>query len=466
MIEQATDPETPTEAVVADGVKNAAAYIAGRGDRGVNPTQAAVEKLTEFDEPMPELGTDPEEVVSMLDRLGSPATVQSNGPRYFGFVTGGAMPVARASAALGSAWDQNGALPVMSPIAATLDAVTTSWISQLLGLPVASTGVFCGGASEANLISLIVARDSVLRAAGWDAQADGLFGAPKVTVVVSSEAHVSLTKALGLAGLGRNRSVVVQTDDQGRLDLASLEEVVAGDGPMILCLQAGNVNTGHSDPFTAAIDWAKRHRAWVHVDGAFGLWAAASPTQAHLVAGQGGADSWALDCHKWLNVPYDSAVAYIADGANLRESMAANAAYIGASSGRAPMHMGLQMSQRARAIDTWAVLKHLGRTGVADLVNRSCELAALFASGLADGGAEILHEVVLNQVLVRFDDDSTTQSVIESVQAESTCWVGPTTWHGMVAMRISVSGAETSAADIDTSTRAILDCWQKVSDSS
>lgn len=452
------------EAVVSDGNQRAASYIAGRPVRGVRPTAEAISALKAFEEPMPQHGTAAAEVIDMLDRLGSPATVQTNGPRYFGFVTGGAMPVARAAASLGSAWDQNGALDVMSPTAAALDDVVTRWVSDLIGLGHSSTGVFCGGASEANLIGMITARDTVLRTAGWDAQAHGLFGAPEVTVVVGSEVHVSLTKALGLAGLGRDRVKVIGTDDQGRIDVAELESTVVPDGPGILCLQAGNVNTGHSDHFESAIRWAKARGFWCHIDGAFGLWAAASEERRHLIAGHHLADSWALDCHKWLNVPYDAALAYVADGANLRQSMAAEAAYLGATSARAPMHLGLQMSQKARAIDSWAVLKHLGSDGVADLIDRSCELATRFANGLAESGVEILHDVVLNQILARYGDDETTDAVIVATQDDRTCWVGPTTWHGQRAMRISVSGFETTEEDVDASVTSILRCWERVSD--
>jgi glutamate/tyrosine decarboxylase-like PLP-dependent enzyme len=372
------------------------------------------------------------------------------------------MPVARAASAMVAAWDQNAALEAMSPTAAKLDGLAVGWVRDLLKLPDSATGVFCGGASEANLICLIVARDAVLADVGWDAQANGLFGAPEVDVVVSTEAHVSLVKALGLAGLGRSRVTAIETDDQGRVDIAKLQACQLAGGPTIVCLQAGNVNTGHSDNFAAAIEWAKSIGAWVHVDGAFGLWAAASPTRSGLVADHHRADSWATDCHKWLNVCYDSALAYVGDGARLRSSMSAVAEYLGADAGRAPMHLGLQMSQRARAVETWAALKHLGRHGVAELVDRSCDLAGRFESQLRAGGAEVLHEVVLNQLLVSFGDDDTTDSVIGVTQEDRTCWVGPTTWKSRRAMRISVSGAETTQEDVDLSVAAILACWEAV----
>ncbi len=464
MTDQPNEAALAPEASLEAAAQYARSYIAERSQRDVHPTPEAVAELTQFEEPMPTNPTDAGDVIDMLHQIGSPGTVQSNGPRYFGFVTGGAMPVARASAALASAWDQNGALATMSPTAATLDGVAIGWIQELLDLPNRSTGVFCGGASEANLIGLITARDSVLRRVGFDVQADGLFQAPEVNVVISAEAHVSLIKALGLAGLGRNRVTVVGTDNQGRIKQSELEKISISEGPGILCLQAGNVNTGQSDDFESAIAWATERQMWTHIDGAFGLWAAASDRRKHLVAGQQLANSWALDCHKWLNVPYDAAVAFVADGQNLRRSMAAAAAYLGESSGRAPMHLGLQMSQKARAIDTWAVLKHLGRVGVAELIDSSCDLAAQFGSKLEAGGVEILHDVVLNQVMARFGDDETTDAVVAAVQSEGTCWVGPTTWHGLRAMRISVSGSETTELDVEASVSAILRVWETLAD--
>lgn len=404
------------------------------------------------------------ETIDLLARVGGPATVRTNGPRYFGFVTGGAQPVAMGAAAIASAWDQNGALPAMSPAAAALDETAAEWMIDALRLPSASTGVFCGGASEANIIGLIAARDAVLEAAGWDVPGQGLAGAPAITVITGAEAHVSVTKAVALAGLGRDRIVMVETDHQGRLVTSALESVLVDvDGPCIVILQAGNVNTGHSDPFVEAIPVARRAGAWVHVDGAFGLWANASPSRRWLVDGVDGADSWAVDAHKWLNVNYDSALAVVADGAALARSMRADAAYLPDEGGRAPMHLGLQMSQRARGIETWAVLRTLGRSGVVTMIDRCCDLAARFAERLVASGAEVLHDVVLNQVLVSFGSDEVTDAVIAAVQADGTCWAGGTTWQGRRAMRLSVSGWETTADDVDQSAEAIIGCWSRVS---
>ncbi len=439
------------------GHEHALRYLESVGP--VAPSAAKIEALAELGGDLPDLGTDGAQALDLLAEIAAPATVRTNGPRYFGFVTGGAHPVAMGAAAISSAWDQNGALPAMSPAAAALDEAATRWVIDALHLPTSATGVFCGGASEANLIGLIAARDGVLDRVGWDVPGQGLTGAPPVTVVTSEEAHVSVTKAVALAGLGRDRIVAVPTDHQGRLDPSGMPSV---DGPTIVILQAGNVNTGHSDPFGPVIPAARDAGAWVHVDGAFGLWAAAAPERRNLVAGVDGADSWAVDAHKWLNVNYDAALAIVADGSALARSMRSDAAYLPDTGQRAPMHLGLQMSQRARGIETWAVLHTLGRDGIADLVERCCALAARFAERLVVAGAEVLHDVVLNQALVSFGTDEATDGVIAAVQADGTCWAGGTTWQGRRAMRLSVSGWETTESDIDESADAIVRCWRQL----
>lgn len=444
--------------VVRLGHHHALDYLAMPG--AITPSASAVDALAQLTGSFPEQPQEATETIDLLASIGSPATIRSNGPRYFGFVTGGAQPVAMAAAALASAWDQNGALPVMSPTASALDETAARWMIDALALPASATGVFCGGASEANLIGLIAARDAVLHSVGWDVPGQGLAGAPPITVVTGAEVHVSATKAVALAGLGRDRLALVPTDRQGRLDPSGLATALNGvEGPKVLILQAGNVNTGHSDPFADVIPIANEAGAWVHVDGAFGLWAASSPTRRELVAGVEGADSWAVDAHKWLNVNYDAALAVVSDSSALARSMRADAAYLPDTGGRAPMHLGLQMSQRARGIETWAALRTLGRSGVADLIDRCCELASHFAELLVIAGAEVLHDVVLNQVLVSFGSDSMTNRVIDAVQAEGTCWAGGTTWQGRAAMRLSVSGWETTTDDIDRSAAAIVECW-------
>jgi glutamate/tyrosine decarboxylase-like PLP-dependent enzyme len=414
-------------ALLADAQRRALAYLDGLAGRGVAPPPAAVEALARLDFPLPGSGRDAAEVLALLDDVGSPATVASAGPRYFGFVTGGALPVAVAAAWLIAAWDQNAGMTVMSPAAARLDAVALRWVTELLGLPGGTGGGFVTGATMANATCLAAARDAVLARHGWDAAGQGLIGAPPVTVVTGAEVHTTVRKALGLVGLGRDRAVALPADAQGRIvprDLPGLR------GPAIVCLQAGNVNSGASDPFGPLIEWAHNGHAWVHVDGAFGLWAAAAPATAAQVAGVAAADSWATDAHKWLNTTYDCGIALVRDPAALRAALEASAAYLAA----------------------------LGRQGVADLVERCCRLARRVADGMRECGYAVLNDVVLNQVVVDFGDPDRTGAIIAAVQREGTCWCGPTTWHGRRAMRVSVSGWCTTEDDVDRSIAAIRAC--------
>ncbi len=342
----------------------------------------------------------------------------------------------------------------MSPVGARLNAVALRWITGLLGLPDGTSGGFVTGATMANATCLAAARDAVLTRHGWDAAGQGLIGAPPVTVVAGAEVHTTVRKALGIVGLGRDRATVLPADGQGRISPAKLPELT---GPAIVCLQAGNVNTGASDPFGPLIEWAREAGAWVHVDGAFGLWAAASPDLRGQVAGIDGADSWATDCHKWLNTTYDCGVALVRDREKLQAAMEASASYL---PGAAAEGMGLtpQSSQRARGVEVWAALASLGRDGVAELVGRSCALARRFADGMRDAGFDVLNDVVLNQVLVSFGPAERTDAVIAAVQDEGTCWCGPTTWHDVRAMRVSVSGWSTTEEDIDRSVAAVRAC--------
>ncbi len=442
-------------ALLEEAARRARAYLAGVADRGVAPTPAAVDALARLDFPLPATGRDAAEVLALLDEAGSPATVASAGPRYFGFVNGGALPVAVAAAWLTAAWDQNAALAVMSPVAARLDVVALRWVTSLLGLPDGTGGGFVTGATIANATCLAAARDAVLSRAGWDAAGQGLVGAPPVSVVVGAQAHATVRKALGLVGLGRDRAIALPADDQGRI-LA--RDLPALDGPAIVCLQAGNVNSGASDPFGPLVAWARDHGAWVHVDGAFGLWAAASPAAAAQVAGVAGADSWATDAHKWLNTTYDCGVALVRDPAALRAAMQAGAAYLPEEAVREPMQQTPQSSQRARGAEVWAVLAALGRDGVADLVDQSCRLARRIAEGVRAAGYTVLNEVVLNQVVVDFGDAAGTDAIIAAIQRDGTCWCGPTTWRGRRAMRISVSCWSTTEDDVDASLAAIRAC--------
>src|SRR5262252_4317154 len=433
-------------ALLRDACARALAYLDGLADRPVAPAAADVAALGRLDFALPGPGLDAEAVLALLDEAGSPGTVASGGPRYFGFVTGGALPVAQAAAWLTTAWDQNAALSAMSPAASVLTAVALRWVAELVGLPAGSGGGFVTGATMANATCLAAARDAVLTRHGWDAAGQGLVGAPPVTVVVGAEAHTTVRKALGLVGLGRDRAVILPTDDQGRIEPRDLPKLT---GPALVCLQAGNVNSGASDPFPPLMAWAREHGAWVHVDGAFGLWAAASPGTASQVAGIAGADSWATDAHKWLNTTYDCGIALVADPGALRAAMRASAAYLPEQATREPMHLTPQSSQRARGAEVWAVLAMLGRDGLAGLVDRTCALARRFADGMRAEGHTVLNDVVLNQVVVGFGDAARTGAIIAAVQDDGTCWFGPTTWRGRAAMRFSVSSWCTTEGDID-----------------
>jgi glutamate/tyrosine decarboxylase-like PLP-dependent enzyme len=342
----------------------------------------------------------------------------------------------------------------MSPVAARLHQVVTRWLAELLGLPAGTAAAFVTGTAMANTAALTAARDQQLARAGWDAQARGLFGAPPLTVVIGESAHATLVRALGAVGLGRERVIRVPADDQGRMRADRLPRDVAG--PAVICAQAGEVNTGAFDPFPEIVAWAREREAWLHVDGAFGLWALADPSRAGLTAGVADADSWATDAHKWLNVPYDCGICLARRPADLRRSFAAVAGYLPPGAGFEASHHTPQASQRARQAEVWAVLRTLGRQGVADLVTRACRHALDMAARLGEAGLHVLNDVVLNQVLVRAASDQQTMAMVEAVQRDGTCWCGPTVWSGRPAMRISVCGWETSGEDIAASARAII----------
>jgi glutamate/tyrosine decarboxylase-like PLP-dependent enzyme len=439
----------------------AAAWLAGLAERHVGATGEADGLRVA----LPERGEDPVAVVDALAAGADPGLVASPGPRYFGFVTGGVFPAALAADWLTSAWDQNTALHVMSPAAAAAEETVVGWCRDLLGLPSTAAAGLTTGAQMANVTALAAARNAVLARAGWDVEAHGLAGAPPLRVIVGAEAHATLFNALRLLGLGRDTAVRVPADTQGRMLAEALAaELAESGGPTIVCAQAGNVNTGASDPFEPIVAACRAAGAWCHVDGAFGLWAAAAPGRAHLVAGVEGADSWAVDAHKWLNVPYDAALAFVADPAPLREAVALIAPYLTAAAPRERngSDWSPEASRRARAFPLYAALRQLGRRGVAELVERHCTLAFRMAERLAvEPGVAVLNEVVLNQVLVRFgDDDAATDAVIARVQEDGTCWLGGTRWHDAAAMRISVSGWQTTEADADRSAEAIVEAWR------
>lgn len=452
LLSPATMPDDRAS-LLRDAAERAIRYLAGLDERAVVASSEARQRLAELDTPLPNGPVDPEVVLNLLDSVGSPATTATAGGRYFGFVTGGTLPAALAANWLAGAWDQNGGLQVMSPIAATLEEIARRWLLDALGFPPETGAGFVTGGTMANFTSLAAARHAVLERAGWDVEADGLFGAPPVTVVVGDEVHVSALKALSLLGFGRDRVTRVPVDDQGRMRVDALPAL---SGPTIVCTQAGNVNTGAIDPIGEICESAHESGAWVHVDGAFGLWAAAAPTRTHLLEGVQDADSWALDAHKWLNVPYDSGVALVREPTALSGAMSMSAAYLQAGSLREPYHYTPEMSRRARGIEIWAALLSLGRDGLADLIERTCRHASRFAEGLRDAGYDILNDVTLNQVLVSFGDDDTTRRVLAGIQEDGVCWCGGTVWQGRAAMRISVSSWATTDADVERSLEAML----------
>jgi glutamate/tyrosine decarboxylase-like PLP-dependent enzyme len=439
--------------LLISAAERAARYLDDIQERGVRPSEEAIRGLARFAEPMPEQPSDPEAVLGLLDEFGSPATVGTAGPRFFGFVIGGALPAAIAASWLATAWDQNACLFAATPIGTVLEEISLVWLIDALALPAGCGAAFVTGGTMANFTALAAARHSVLRSVGWDVERDGLFGAPAVEVVVGGEAHPTLKKALGMLGMGRERVTTVPVDGQGRMLAERLPEL---HGPAIVCIQAGNVNTGAFDPAREIIRRAHSAGAWVHVDGAFGLWAAASPARAHLMEGFREADSWATDPHKWLNVPYDSGLAIVRDAEMLRGAMNLSAPYLPTGSHREPSQYTPEASRRARGVEIWAALKSLGRSGLAETIERDCRCAVRFAEGLAAAGYDVLNEVVLNQVLVSFGSPEMTARVIEATQAEGTCWCGPTVWQGRTAMRISVCSWRTTEADVDRSLAAIV----------
>ena len=427
------------------------------------PVAAAVDAATlrlDVDRALRDAPTPAAAVLDELVEAFTPGLVATPGPRFFGFVIGGALPAATAADIVAVGWDQCAFNAVLSPAAAIAEEVAGGWLKQLVGLPATASVGFVTGAQGANTVSLATARHHVLAAAGWDVERDGLRGAPVVRVVASVERHATIDRALRLLGLGTAVVEDVATDTNGAIDVADLDAVLGrGEpGPTIVCLQSGNVNTGACDDLRAATAVARRHDAWVHVDGAFGLWAGASPSKAYLVDGVDLADSWSCDGHKWLNVPYDCGFAICAHPQVHAGSLSYTASYLTGQGGPTPALGDLvpESSRRARGFAVWAALRELGREGAADLVDRCCTLAQRFADGLAAGGAEVVNDVVLNQVLVSFGTDARTDRIIERVQRDGTCWLGGTTWRGRRLMRVSVSNWSTTEADVDRSVAAIL----------
>jgi glutamate/tyrosine decarboxylase-like PLP-dependent enzyme len=426
---------------------------------------------------LPDGPEDAAAVIEALARGSDPGIIATAGPRYFGFVIGGGVPAALAADWLASAWDQNAAMYAISPAASVVEEVAARWLVDLFGLPEGSSVGFVTGATMATFTALAAGRHRVLERAGWNIEEDGYVGAPAIEVVVGDEAHVTIFVSLQMLGLGRARVHKVAADDQGRMIPAALREVLAGiEGPTLVCAQSGNVNTGGFDPLDEIVPIVReRPNAWLHVDGAFGLWAAAAPSLRGHVPNLAGADSWTTDAHKWLNVPYDSGIVICRDVAAHHAAMTLGAAYYVETEGgeRDPYNWVPESSRRARGFPIYAALRSLGRSGLADMIDTCCSLARRMADGLRGApGVAILNDVVLNQVLVRFsppsggDDaaaiDEFTRKVIAAVQADGTCWLGGTTWQGMAAMRISVSNWSTTEADVDLSVAAILRCAREV----
>ena len=443
----------------------ARAYAGSRSGRPVWATATLQELRTALGGPLQAAPIDPTAVIDALARAAEPGLVTTTGPRYFGFVTGGALPATVAAEWLAAVWDQPAALYIMSPAAAVVEEVAAAWLIDLLGLPSGCSVGFVTGCHMANFTALAAARHELLRRAGWDVEADGLQGAPRLRVIVGDEVHVSVIGALRMLGIGSQQIMRVAADGQGRMKPDALAEVLDSTGPpTIVCAQSGNVNSGAFDPLDAIADLTSRHRAWLHVDGAFGLWAAASPSLAHHVRGLERADSCATDAHKWLNVPYDSGLVFVAHPAAHRAAMSISAAYLmrSADEPREPMDWTPESSRRARGFAVYAALASLGRSGVAELVERCCRLARRFADRLRqEPTIQILNEIVLNQVLVRVvppggDADAATQEALRLVQEERVCWLGGSRWHGMDAMRISVSNWSTTEEDIDRSADSIV----------
>lgn len=456
--------------VTTEAARRAGGYLAAAPHRPIAPTADAVAALEAFRRPLQDSPRSAREVLRELDETGSPATTVQAAGRFFGYVNGGVEPAAAAASILAGAWDQNAAMPGMSPAAAVLDEVAAGWVVGLLGLPSESVATFTTGATLANFTAIVAARDALLARAGWDVHELGLQGAPPIRVIAGNEVHASALKSLRMAGLAPGLVERVPVDASGAIDADAFPTDT--DSLTLVLLQAGNVTSGASDPFARIIPSVRERGGWVHVDGAFGLWAAASPTRRHLVEGVEFADSWATDAHKWLNAPYDSGVVIVRHHEDLYRAMSMQAAYIATTDHRPLMHLSPHMSQRARGVETWALLAARGRDGIAALIDEACERATEFADLLGAAGVEVLERPVLNQVPVAFGnapgeagDDEVTDAVVAAIQAEGTLWAGASTWRGRRILRLSVSDAATTTDDITASALAIIACWESVTSS-
>ncbi|RPJ73482.1 MAG: aspartate aminotransferase family protein [Alphaproteobacteria bacterium] len=434
-------------------------YIEDIENRKVFPTNEALNNLSQFDELLPEKPSPPEDTIELLDSVGSAATVASTGGRYFGFVIGGVVPAALGASLLASTWDQNAGLWTTSPVASKIEDVALNWLIEILKLPMSIEGALVTGTTMANFVALSAARIKLLKQIGWDFEGNGLHGAPQIKIIIGEEAHVTIHKAIKMLGLGNQNIIKVPVDSQGAIRSDLFPEIPE---PSIICLQAGNVNTGAFDPISEICDYAKGKNTWVHVDGAFGLWASVSPKFEKLTKNIGKADSWATDLHKWLNVPYDSGVVFIKDKYDLINAMSLNASYLPKGEYREPFLYTPELSRRARGFEVWAALRSLGKSGICDMIERNCNYASMISEKLKEKGIKILNQVNLNQVLVHFDDNELTKKVISEIQKEGTCWCGGTNWRGIEAMRISISSWKTTEDDIEMSVNSILKCYEKI----
>ncbi len=433
-------------------------YQRNLDSRAVFPGREALQNLERFSEDLPLEPCDPRTTLEMLHEVGSPATVAQTGGRYFGFVNGGSLPVGLAARWLADVWDQNTAHYVMSPVAAKLEEVCERWLADLLHLPAGTAAGFVTGTTLANFSGLAAGRNELLRRQGWDVASAGLYGAPPVRVIVGADAHAAVHKTLSLLGMGDLHTETVPVDDQGRMRADLFPRL---GGPALVVTQAGNVNSGAFDPVGRICNLVHEAEGWVHVDGAFGLWAGASPALGGLFAGVEKADSWAVDAHKTLNVPYDCGIAFCRDREALLSAFRASAAYFQWSEHRDPMNYTPSMSKRARSVELWAVLKTLGRSGVAELVDGLCAHARTLASRLRDEGFSILNDVVFNQVLVSCGDDALTSATLEQLQQSGEVWCGGSTWRGETVIRVSVCSWATTGDDVARSVQAFVEAREK-----
>ncbi|QUD89329.1 pyridoxal phosphate-dependent decarboxylase family protein [Phenylobacterium montanum] len=461
--------DSPSLQVLAQVARAAAAYRSEVDAAEHTPVARYADILAEFAGPLPERPGDAEQIIADLIQKATPGIRASTGRRFFGWVIGGSHPTGVAADWLTAAWGQNAGNVLAAPAASAVEAVAAGWLLDLLDLPRDASVGFVTGATVANFVCLSAARSEVLRRSGWDVEADGLYGAPKVEVVIGADAHATVYSGLKYLGLGARRARVVATDADGAMLAEDLERVLSEiDGPTIVIAQAGQINTGACDPFKAIAPACRAHGAWLHVDGAFGLWARACPKRAHLAAGVELADSWATDGHKWLQTPYDSGYAIVRDPEAHRRAMAISASYLPPAEGseRDPSAYVPELSRRARGFATWAMIRQFGRAGIADMVERCCAVASEMADRLAaEPGVALVRPVTLNQFMLRFgDDDAMTRQTIARVQDESVCFVGPADWRGRTVMRLSVSSAATTEADAAASANSIARCWRSVRD--